>query len=537
MEQQNKNNTYNTLFHFENFQLRLIFEGIAVGMMTSIIIVLYRLLAEKIWKLNENNFIHQSHNLKYIIFALIIYIILSLIVGHFVKKEPMISGSGIPQTEGVLTRKLEMNWIKVLVGKFFGGAICIGAGLSVGREGPSIQMGGAIGQGVSRIFKRVKIEERFLITSGASAGIAAAFNAPLAGIVFALEEVHKNFSSLVLISAMGASLTADFVSKQFFGLKPVFDLHLVKILPLKYYALLIILGIVTGILGVVFNKSIIKSQDLYSKIKILKNEYKPVIPFVVALLLAIIFPKALGSGHDLILQFTEINFGLKALVILLIIKFIFTMVCYGSGVPGGIFLPLLVIGAIIGNIYGTAFVKIFNMDSQYVLNFIVLAMAGYFTAIVRAPITGIILITEMTGSFSHILPLIVVSITAYIVADILRCEPIYETLLHRLLSKNEGKIQENTPMKHKKTIIEVAVCLGSTLDNKKIKQISWPQDCLLVAIKRGHKEIIPKGNTIIYTGDYLIVLTNEEKASEISERLLEIAGVCSLNSDLLNSGI
>lgn len=535
VEKQNIHNTYNTLFHFENFQLRLIFEGIVVGMLSSLVIVSYRLAAEKIWKFTQNVFINKTHSVGVLFLVLLIYILASLIVGFTVKKEPMISGSGIPQTEGVLTRKLEMSWAKVLLGKFFGGAICLGTGLSLGREGPSIQMGGAIGQGFSRIFKRVTVEEGYLITSGASAGIAAAFNAPLAGIVFALEEVHKNFSSLVLISAMASSITADFISKQFLGLNPVFDLHLIKILPLKYYFFLILLGIITGVLGVVFNKAIIMSQDVYASMKKLKTEYKPIIPFSVAFLLAIVYPIVLGSGHDLILQFSKVNFGLKALVLLLVAKFIFTMICFGSGVPGGIFLPLLVIGAIIGNIYGNLLVIVLNLNSQYVLTFTVLAMAGYFTSIVRAPITGIILITEMTGSFSHLLPLIIVSISSYIVADALKSEPIYETLLNRVLNRSKN-ILANTPNRsHKKTIIEVAVCLGSTLENKKIKQISWPKDCLLVAIKRGQKEIIPNGNTVMYTSDYLVVLTDEEKVSKVSEQIIEIAGSCSLNDEFLSN--
>ncbi|MDG9688473.1 chloride channel protein, partial [Streptomyces sp. DH18] len=132
-----------------------------------------------------------------------------------VKNEPMISGSGIPQVEGVLLRELDMTWWKVILGKFFGGVLSIGSGLSLGREGPSVQLGAAIGQGFSKVFRRIKIEEKYLITSGASAGLAAAFNAPLAGAMFALEEVHKNFSPLILLSALSSALSADFIASSF----------------------------------------------------------------------------------------------------------------------------------------------------------------------------------------------------------------------------------------------------------------------------------------------------------------------------------
>lgn len=531
MEEQNKHNTYNTLFHWHSFRLKLVIEGVVVGLLAGLVVVFYRLAVEKAWELTKHNYLMKEHNISSIILWFILSIIISLIIGNMVKREPMISGSGIPQVEGVLLRKLKMNWLRVIIGKFIGGILAIGGGLSLGREGPSIQLGAAVGQGFSRIFKRVKVEEKYLITSGASAGLSAAFNAPLSGVIFALEEVHKNFSPLILISAMSASLTADFISKQFFGLRPVFDFQLLNVLPLKYYIYLIILGIVTGLFGIIYNKTLLKTQDLYGKCKWLKVETRPIIPFITAAILGLVLPKALGSGHELITEITRENWTLNMLILILIVKFLFIMISFGSGVPGGIFLPLLVLGAITGGIYGNILVNTLNINHQYVSNFIILAMAGYFTAIVRAPITGSILITEMTGSFSHLLSLTVVSITAYIVADMLGSEPIYESLLERFISKNKEEHKFIGDSK-KKVILEIAVCMDTILEDKKIKDIEWPSNCLLVGVKRGQKEIIPKGNTTIYAGDYLIVLADEDKASQVTEVLLNMAGTCLIESNI-----
>lgn len=177
------------------------------------------------------------------------------------------------------------------------------------------------------------------------------------------------------------------------------------------------------------------------------------------------------------------------------------MVSYGSGAPGGISLPILAIGALIGSVYGFVIVHFFHFDSRYINSFIILAMVGYFTAVVRATITGIILITEMAGSFNHLLSLAIVSITAYIVADLLGSKPIYESLLERILHKQgEGVVIGN---KKHKSILEFAICMGSILDGKEIKAIKWPSHCLLVAIKRGEQEIIPKGDTVIYAGEII----------------------------------
>ena len=527
MEVKNKHNIYNTLFHWHSFRLKLVFEGIGVGIITGLLVVLYRYALERAGVFIIE--VYKALSIRPLLIPVWIgaLIIIGYIVGLLVKHEPMISGSGIPQVEGVLLRKLDMTWWKVITGKFIGGVLAIGAGLSMGREGPSVQLGAAVGQGFSKVFKRIKIEEKYLITSGASAGLAAAFNAPLAGVMFALEEVHKNFSPLVLLSALAAALSADIVTSEFFGLKPVLDFKSLSVLPLKYYLYIILLGVILGILGMVFNKTILKTQDLYSKQKWLPKEFWVIIPLLISVFMGFFLPEVLGGGHQLITSLvTKGDFPIMILLVLVLVKFLFTMACYGSGAPGGIFLPLLAIGALLGNVYGVVLVQIFHFESIYINNFIILAMAGYFTAVVRAPITGTILITEMTGSFSNLLSLAIVSIAAYMVADLLGSKPIYESLLEKFLHK-QGEGVDSGDEKHK-SILEFAVCMGSKLDSKQIKEIQWPSHCLLVAVKRGEQEILPKGDTVIYPGDYLIVLTNEDRVSKINDTLIEMAGSCEI---------
>jgi len=522
----NKHNTYNSLFHWHSFRLKLVFEGIGVGMIAGLIVVLYRFLLEKSGVLLTEVYHALAAKPSLIPVWIGVLIIIGYTVGLWVKHEPMISGSGIPQIEGVLLRKLDMTWWKVIIGKLVGGVLCIGAGLSMGREGPSVQLGAAVGQGFSKVFKRIKIEEKYLITCGASAGLAAAFNAPIAGVMFALEEVHKNFSPLVLLSALSAALSADFVSREFFGLKPVFEFKGLTILPLQDYLYIILLGVILGVLGVVFNKTLLKTQNLYAKQKWLPKEFWIIFPLLISVILGFVLPQVLGGGNDLIVSLVSANFPLAFLLVLLFIKFLFTMTCYGSGAPGGIFLPLLAIGALIGNAYGVVLVHFFHFDSVYISNFIILAMAGYFTAIVRAPITGTILITEMTGSFDHLLSLAVVSIAAYIVADLLGSKPIYEALLDKLLHKQGQDVVIGN--EKDKSILEFAVCMGSFLEGKQIKAIEWPLHCLLVAVKRGEREIIPTGDTVIYPGDYLIVLTNEDRVGKINDFLLKMTESCEI---------
>lgn len=512
----NRNNTKNIIMNWNDFRLKIIIEGIIVGAFAGILVVFYRYLLEKALDFSKYMYVLQLKNYWLIPVWFTALIAGGLTVGILVKKEPIISGSGIPQVEGVLLRKLNMNWWKVILGKFVGGVLCIGAGLSLGREGPSIQMGAAAGQGLSRLFKRIKLEEKFLITCGASAGLAAAFNAPFAGVIFALEEIHKNFSPVVMTSALTASLTADFISKEFFGMRPMFDFKQISPIPLDNYVYLIALGFITGFLGIVFNKTLFKTQDIYAKQKWLPEQCRPLIAFLTAGIVGLFLPQVLGGGHEIITSIINTPYSLKFLFIILVVKFIFTMICYGSSAPGGIFLPLLVIGALIGIIYGNIISNIFGFNSAYIPNLIILSMAGYFSAIVKAPITGCILITEMTGSFFHLLSVGLVCITAYVVADVFKSKPIYEVLLEKFLNKGTNKFKGQSD---NKVIIETAIYMGSMLDGKKVKETQWPTDCLVVGIRRGETEIIPCGDTKISAGDYLIVLSNEDNAADIRERL------------------
>ena len=157
-----------------------------------------------------------------IILWFIVLIIIAFIVSKLVDNEPLISGSGIPQLEGEIAGKIDAKWWRVLINKFVGGFLTNFCGLALGREGPSIQLGAMSAKGIGKILKRGKTEERYLLTCGASAGLAAAFHAPLAGVIFALEEVHKHFSAPLLISVMTSSIAADYIMSNILGIGSCF---------------------------------------------------------------------------------------------------------------------------------------------------------------------------------------------------------------------------------------------------------------------------------------------------------------------------
>ncbi|MFQ8592359.1 MAG: ClC family H(+)/Cl(-) exchange transporter [Thomasclavelia spiroformis] len=278
----------------------MFFEGLIVGALAGLIAIIYRLLltnAEDIY-FTIVSFVKGNFILTILWFMGLV--ILGLVIAAFLKYEPYISGSGIPQVEAEVQGQIDQCWYKVLFAKIIAGTLGIVGGLSLGRAGPSIQLGAMIGKAVSKFFKRIKTEERFLLTCGAAAGLSAAFNAPLAGIMFALEEVHKNFSTSALVSVMCASLTGDFLSRQIFGLSPSLHFTLEISLPLNQYAWLLVLGVVTGLLGVFYNKMTIASLKLYDRIPVLKSYQKIIIPLFVSGVLGLWLPQVIGGGHVLL---------------------------------------------------------------------------------------------------------------------------------------------------------------------------------------------------------------------------------------------
>ncbi len=411
----------------------LITEGLCVGLIGGFIVLLYRvaLTFAGNWLIKILSYI-KGNPFRCAVWFLIL-MALAWIVGRLVKWEPMISGSGIPQVEGEVSGRLSQNWKRVLPAKFAGGFLCMLGGLSLGREGPSIQLGAMAGQGISRALGRGKREEKFLTTCGASAGLSAAFHAPLAGMMFAVEEIHKTFSIPILLPVMTASVTADYIASHILGLDPVFHFQITEYLPQNYYWLLILLGILVGVSGVFYNWGMLKAQELYRKIPLLKETGRLLIAFLTAGVLGLVMPSVLGSGSGLIVSLTKGEMVLGMVVLTLVVKFLFSAVSFGSGAPGGIFFPLLILGALLGAVFAMTGAEFFGLDPVYINNFVLLGMTGFFTAIVRAPLTGIILLFEMSGSISQMLSLSIVSVTAYIVATLMRSEPIYDSLLKRIL--------------------------------------------------------------------------------------------------------
>ena len=423
------------------FSLRLLLEGLAVGLGAGISISVFRYLLAGSEILRPVIY----HNLReamadgqwqWLALYIISFIIIAYLLKLIVAREPMCTGSGIPQIKGILQGDMSMRWFSVLRSKIIGGVLAIGAGMSLGREGPSVQIGACVGQGLSQTSRRTGFESRILMTAGAGAGLAAAFNAPLAGVIFGLEEMQKTISPALLLTGITASITAATVTEVVFGMSPVFSMGYLLPLPLNLFDVLVAAGIVIGLLGRLFNIALAYSLNTYSRLG-LSGMKKPLVPLALAGILGFVLPEILGGGNLLVDSLVVTDYTIGFLCLLFVGKFLFTMICFGSGVPGGIFLPMLVLGAAGGAVLAKLLVLAGLLPAMYYADIIVFGMAAYFSSVVKSPVTGSILILEMTGSFQHMLALLVVSLTAYVISDLTGGRPVYDELLDRALGKSK----------------------------------------------------------------------------------------------------
>lgn len=428
---------------------------------------------------------------------------------------PEASGSGIPHLEAVLQRFRNLEWRRVLPVKFFGGIVAIGSGLALGREGPTVQMSGAVGDAVARWLKVSERERLTLISAGAGAGLAAAFNAPLSGLIFVLEEVRRDFQPIVFGAAFIAALIADIIARIGTGQFPVFAVPSYPVPPLASLPVFALLGVIAGVLGVLFNRVLLVAIETYARLPGRFTVPAAALTGGIVGLVGWFAPSLIGNGHSLAESALRGDLLLAAIPLFFAIRFLLTTFSYGTGAPGGIFAPLLVLGALIGLAVGQVAHAVWPAAVPIPAVFAVVGMAAYFTAIVRAPLTGIMLIVEMTGNYSQMLSLLVSCFCAYAVAEALKELPIYETLLERDLRR--GGV---THLLEEPAVVEFAIQPGAPFAGCEVRALGLPPGCILVRCADGKREWVPKANSRLEAHMRITAMIAPEAAGGI-ERLRE----------------
>lgn len=502
------------------FQVSLVFEGALVGLLAGGVITLYRIALSWGERTLRGLLAFIQGNYLGILGLVALLVFAMLAVGALMMWEPNTVGSGIPQVDAEVAGRLDMPWQRVLAAKFAEGTLLSLTGLSLGREGPSVQLGGVSGKAISRLMHKGRGEEHILITCGAASGMSAAFQAPLTGVMFALEEIHKVFTAPLVISVMVSSVMADYVTSRVLGLAPVLSLNYATDLPLGAYPLVILMGIVMGVLGAAHNQGMFLIQDLMGHIKGKTPYPKLAVAFVLTGVAALTAPVLLCGGDAIaeILLSNELE-PLGFVLAVLVGKYLLTAICFGSGAPGGTLFPLVMLGGLAGCAFGIITTRTCGIAPMYVTNFMILGITGLFAGAIRAPLTGIVMVFELTRSMDSLLAASVVAVFAYVTANVLNVDPYYEHLFARLIGVDTADEKITHAHSHRKIIHTHMVEATSPLEGKRISEVQWPEHSLVVTVTRAGVEIVPRGYTRIQALDRIMVIMDVENEYETEQAL------------------
>ncbi len=414
--------------------------ALVAGAATGIVGALFRLSLEQADRL-RNALIWWAHGQPAIGFILVVSLCAAAaaLATTLVRRyAPQASGSGIPHVEAVLHHESPPAPFLLIPVKFIGGLLAIGSGLALGREGPSVQMGASLGHLVGTLFRRSWSDCRVLIAAGAGAGLATAFNAPIAGAIFVLEELVQRFEQRIAIAALGASATAIAVGRVFLGDGP--DFHVASISyaysgakPLYY-----VLGALAGLFAIAYNRTILATLAFAEQLHRLSAELRAGLVGLAVGILAWFAPDLVGGGDAITQRILSSSAMLAAVPAAFLVRFALGPLSFAAGTPGGLFAPLLVLGAQIGLLFGGLCQLLFPDLGIQPVGFAIVGMAAFFTGVVRAPITGIILVIEMTASITTLLPMICACFMAMLIPTLLREPPIYELLRRNTLRASKS---------------------------------------------------------------------------------------------------
>jgi CIC family chloride channel protein len=413
--------------------------SLVVGAVVGLVAAAFRLTLQHADRLRDTIIVwaHGQH-----LIGLLIVIIAAAVLTGFAawlvrRFSPQATGSGIPHVEAELEGRWSGNPWHIIPVKFVGGLLAIGTGLALGREGPSVQMGASLAHLLGRLFKRNEDECKALLAAGAGAGLATAFNSPVAGAVFVLEELARRFDLTITIATLGASAGAIAVARAFLGQAP--DFH---VLPSSYPGLGTIpvhlaLGVIAGLVGVAYNRTILGALAATESRRPHRVELNAALIGAVVGLIAWFAPNLVGGGDSITQQMVGGTAAIFMFGLVFLVRFGLGAISYAARTPGGLFAPMLVLGSQSGLLFGTIccywLPGVAGRPSEYAI----VGIAAFFTAVVRAPLTGIVLAIELTGSFTLLLPMLAACFAAMLIPTLLGAPPIYDSLRDRSASLGE----------------------------------------------------------------------------------------------------
>jgi CIC family chloride channel protein len=398
---------------------------IAVAVIAGLSAVLFTLAIERVTRL----FFGLSPSaVRLFLVPALVSVVTGILLAKFF---PSVRGSGVPQTEAAFKLHGGIMGSRVPIGKFLTGVLCIGSGHSMGREGPSVQIGGGIASLVGQWLRLPPARVKELVPVGAAAALAAAFNTPVAAVVFALEEIIGDLNAPLIGSTVIASVTSVVVERSILGNEPLFRVppyHLVHPAELAGYA---VLGVVGGLVSLAFCKGLLSLRAGFAKLPAWTKVWQPAVGGVCIGLILLAAPQVMGVGYEYVDQALNGGMAFRVLVFLCLAKLVATVVSYASGNAGGIFAPSLYIGAMAGGAVGTLVHRFAPTATADPGAYALVGMGTLFAGIIRAPMTSVFMIFEITQDYQILVPLMVANMLSFVISKRYQSVPVYHALLHQ----------------------------------------------------------------------------------------------------------
>lgn len=498
---------------------RLYFVSLIVGLLTGLVAVPYHYLLQLFYNYRKTFFDSSPPWYLHVLVFLALWGIL-MAVAWMVRRWPLIGGGGIAQTRGAINgRIVYKHSLQQLLAKFTGGVLTLSSGLSMGREGPSVQMGSYIGDLVGKWGHILSGERKQLLAAGAGAGLAAAFAAPLAAATLVIESIERFDAPKTAITTILAGVVAGAIASMMFPINPYNQIQAVApnlsfILQMKLFLLF---AVIVSVFGKFYSLLMLYVRRLYPAIK--QPEYIKLLGLVtMAYIISLTAISLTGGGEQFLTQqAVGGSNNLYWLGGMMLLHMFFTVYSFSSGLPGGSFIPTLVTGALIGKIFALILVKQGLIAPENVSYVMLTGMAAFLIAVVRTPITAIILITEITGHFEVFYPSVVVGGLTYYFTELLEIKPFNVMFYEEMINKPDFQEQ-------KRLTLNVEVMSGAYLDGKEADALSLPNHCVIQNIHRSRKNYPPSGMTI-QAGDQLTIELNAQDIEKLYEPLVSMANI------------
>ena len=511
---------------FYNHIVRLLFPCVAfsaiTGFLAAILVTLFKIMAE--WVLRASACAYEAVRAKPIWLPIIVIAValigfaqsLLLSTSHSCK------GGGIPTSVAAIKGILSFRWTSGIFLLPLSALLTFLAGLPLGTEGPCVQMGTAVGDGVIKSLGKEKHKgwRRYIMTGGASAGFSIATASPVSAIIFAMEEIHKHFSPILLSVASISVITAQITSKALasIGIGEVGFFHLPKIqaLPTVLFFAPLLLGLVSGVFSILFTR-LYHHIDRIMRTILKRFSAKIVLPilFSVVSIVGFFFADTLGSGDSLISSLFSANSAWYLLILLLLIRAIGMILCNTSGATGGIFLPTLTFGAIIGSLCANVMISLGWIGEEYYLLMVVLGITSFLGSTSRIPLTACVFAIEALSGINNVLPIVISTIVALLIVEASGLEDLTDKVIDAKLHKvTKGK----TPFD-----VEVSLTVNpnSFVVGKELRDVLWPNSCVVVAFKRAKPS---KKYSVISEGDVITVKYVTYDPSATTKELNDLVG-------------